>query len=175
MKPKYLILLSCAGTVICLDQLTKLVILERFARGESLSVIKGFFNITHVRNPGAAFGFLSGAPEWFRVPFFIAVPLIALLVILFLYRNLEDNQKLQSTALSLILGGAIGNFIDRIRFQNVVDFLDFHWMNKAHFPAFNVADSAITVGVVFLSIALFQEAKEDYEQHRAQKSSKGRT
>lgn len=174
MKTKYLILLSLAGAIICLDQLTKILVLDSFVRGESIPVVKGFFNLTYVQNPGAAFGFLAGAPAYFRVPFFIATPIIALIVILYLYRHLRDNQKLQASALALILGGAVGNFIDRVRFQYVVDFLDVHWKNQVHFPAFNVADSAITIGVTFLIIALFFETREEMRQQKeaSQKNAK---
>jgi signal peptidase II len=171
MKTKYLILLSMAGAIICLDQWTKLLVLDHFVRGESIPVIPGYFNLTYVQNPGAAFGFLAGAPESFRVPFFIMTPIVALVVIFYLYRHLREDQKLQATALALILGGAVGNFIDRVRFHYVVDFLDFHWKGQMHFPAFNVADSAITVGVVFLMIALFFETKEEMAQEKNRKEA----
>jgi signal peptidase II len=168
MKRKYLILFSLAGVIICADQLTKFWILDNYRLGESTVVIQDFFNITHVHNPGAAFGFLADLPKNIRLPFFIVVPTIALIVIAYLYRNLKDDQRLQASALALILGGAIGNFIDRLRFQFVIDFLDFHWKNN-HFPAFNIADSAITVGVGLLMINIIQEIKEEYNLEKTKR------
>lgn len=150
MKSKYIILISLAGLIIALDQITKLYIDHHFQLHESISVIPNFFNITYVRNTGAAFGLLSKAPESFRIPFFIIVPLIALTIIVLIFKKTQDTQLLMITALSLILGGAIGNFIDRVRFNYVIDFLDFHWKNVYHWPAFNVADATIVVGVALL-------------------------
>ncbi len=150
MKSKYIILLSLAGLIIAVDQITKLYIDHHFYLHESVSIIPNFFNLTYIRNTGAAFGLLAKAPESFRIPFFIMIPLIALTVIVLIFKKAKDTELLMVTALSLIMGGAIGNFIDRLRFNYVIDFLDLHWWERYHWPAFNVADSSIVVGVIIL-------------------------
>jgi signal peptidase II len=154
MKLKYLILISISAALIALDQVTKLYILTHFNLGESMEVIPGFFNITYVRNFGAAFGFLAESNPQFREIFFLSVPPLALLVIISALRSLPDTDKYQIIAFSMIFGGAIGNYIDRIRFRYVVDFLDFHIQNKYVWPAFNVADSAIVCGVILLLLPM---------------------
>jgi signal peptidase II len=160
MKLKHLILLSVSGTIIALDQLTKQIVLERFRLGESISVIEGFFSLTYVRNPGAAFGILGRWDSAFRIPFFIIVPLLALLVIVLIFRKVEDRDLWLSLALSLVIGGAVGNLIDRAAYNYVVDFLDFHWgVMGPHFPAFNIADIAICVGVGLLMIDIFKKER----------------
>ena len=149
--------MAMTGMLVALDQLTKLVIIDNFRLGESKEVLKNIFNITRVHNPGAAFGFLAGLPEQYREPFFLIVPVITLLIILAIFSKLLESQLLSIYSLSLIVAGAIGNLIDRIRLGYVVDFLDFHWQYKAHFPAFNVADSAISAGVFILLLSIFLE------------------
>src|SRR3989344_6638527 len=148
MQKKYVILLSLAGLIIALDQITKLYIAHHFDLYESTRVIPNFFNITYIRNTGAAFGLLAKAPESFRIPFFIIVPLVALTIIILIFKKTRETELLMIASLSLILGGAIGNFIDRLRFNYVIDFLDFHWFQKYHWPAFNIADTTIVAGVV---------------------------
>lgn len=157
MKIKYLLLASISGFLIALDQVTKMYVHTKFALGESITVIDGYFNITYVRNPGAAFGFLAQSQQEFREAFFLIIPIVAVVIILNLLRKIPDDDKLQAVALSLIFGGAIGNYIDRIRFRYVIDFLDFHIQNKYVWPAFNVADSAIVVGVILLLIFMKNE------------------
>ncbi|MBI3544443.1 MAG: signal peptidase II [Deltaproteobacteria bacterium] len=159
MKLKYLVLLSVTGTIISLDQLTKHLVTQRFRYGESLSMIPGFFNLTYVRNPGAAFGLLSRWDPSLRVPFFIIVPILALGVIFYVFRKVEDTDLKLSSALSFVIGGAFGNLIDRAAYNYVVDFLDFHW-DDLHFPAFNVADIAICVGVGFLILDIIQKERK---------------
>ena len=152
MKKKNLIALIVPVATIILDQWTKGMVLDRFKLGESIPVLGSFFNLTYVRNTGAAFGFMANVESSLRVPFFLAVPLVALVVIGLLFRKLPAGDVRTAGALSLVVGGAIGNLIDRINLGYVVDFLDFHWNYQAHFPAFNVADSAICVGVGLLMI-----------------------
>lgn len=151
---RYAILGLVTAFIIIFDQWTKQVVLDKFMLGESISVIDGFFNLTYIRNTGAAFGLLATAHPAFRVPFFIIVPIIALLAIAYIFRRIPSDDIKLSTALSLVVGGAIGNLIDRLRFGYVVDFLDFHWRSEYHFPAFNVADSAICVGVGIMMLDL---------------------
>jgi len=135
-----------AAGILVLDQVTKLVIVRSLGLGQAIPVIPGLFNIVYVLNPGAAFGFLAGMPAGFRNPFFILISVgAAVLIVAYHTRHLRAL-ILPSLALGLILGGAIGNLIDRLRYGMVVDFLDFY-LRGYHWPAFNVADSAISVGV----------------------------
>ena len=152
--------------ILIVDQWTKHLIHNRFRWGESLPLIDSFFALTYVRNSGAAFRFLHNTPAWFRDPFFIAVPVVAMVVIGFLYIKLSERQVWAASALSLILGGAIGNLIDRLRFGFVIDFLDFHWREVYHWPAFNVADSCIVVGVSILFIQSFFVSPENSKSEK---------
>ena len=138
--------LGIALIVIVLDQFTKTLILGYFQYGDSRQVTS-FFNVVRVHNTGAAFSFLAGASGWQRW-FFVGLGLVAAGFIVWMLRS-QGHQRLFAWALSLILGGALGNVIDRLLHGYVVDFLDFH-LGARHFPAFNVADSAITVGAVLL-------------------------
>lgn len=135
-----------SAAVIALDLLTKQWVVQAFNYGDSLP-LTSFFNLVRAHNSGAAFSFLAEAGGWQRV-FFIAVASIASAVILYLLRK-HHRETLFSLALSLVLGGALGNLIDRIRWGYVVDFLDFFY-GTYHWPAFNVADMAITGGVMLL-------------------------
>lgn len=132
--------------VLALDQFTKVMVMAMLARHEVV-VLAPFFNLVHVVNPGAAFSLFADQPGWQR-SFFIAIALIASVVILYLMRR-SGGRKVFNLALALILGGAVGNVIDRALYGHVVDFLDFH-VAGWHWPAFNVADSAITVGAALL-------------------------
>lgn len=167
VKVKYLLLATVSGAIVALDQLTKLYIHTHFNLGESYVVIPGFFDITYVRNFGAAFGILASSARWFREPFFALVPILALGVILLILRTTRDDQKWQIMALSFIFSGAIGNYIDRLRFKYVIDFLDFHYREVYHWPAFNIADSAIVCGVTILLIQILF-AKENAQAHKGE-------
>lgn len=140
--------LAIATIVVVLDQLTKVMVVRTFALGERLPVIDGWFDLTLVYNKGAAFSFLAGAGGWQRW-FFIGVGVAAMLFILYLLVR-HASQRLFGLALSLILGGAIGNVLDRVLEGQVVDFLLAHWNDLWYFPAFNVADAAITLGAALL-------------------------
>lgn len=140
--------------LLVLDQATKLYVDASFRLHESVPVIRGFFHLTYVRNRGAAFGILADSS--IRIPFFIGVSVIALIAILWYYSRLQEHQWLTRWSLSLIFSGALGNLIDRLRLGEVIDFLDFFWKTH-HWPAFNVADSAITIGVTLLFIELWFE------------------
>ena len=159
MNLKYLLLGSISAAVIALDQATKIYVHTQFQLHESIDVIDGFFNLTYVRNTGAAFGFLANSPEVFRELFFLSMPPIALVIIFWILRSVQEKDRLNITALSLVFGGAIGNYIDRVRFRYVIDFLDFHIDKKWSWPAFNIADSAIVVGVMILLYLEFTRAK----------------
>nr|WP_145546271.1 signal peptidase II [Variovorax boronicumulans] len=138
--------LLLAAAVFAADQWTKQWILDHYQHGDA-TVVTSFFNIVRAHNPGAAFSFLAGASGWQRW-FFTAIGVGAAVFIVWLLRA-HAGQRLFSFALTLILGGAIGNVVDRLQHGYVVDFLDFHWAGW-HFPAFNIADSGITVGAVLL-------------------------
>lgn len=159
MPRKAWIFLAIAPITIWFDQLTKRWVIDGFRYGESLPVIDGIFNLTYVRNTGAAFGMLASADPSFRVPFFLIVPVLALVAIGYIFKKIPSGSIFLSIALALVVGGAVGNLIDRVQFGYVVDFLDFHWMGRAHFPAFNVADSAICVGVGLLMIDMLKSPK----------------
>lgn len=159
MKKKYILLLIIAGIVIALDQLTKIYIHTRFQLGESYTVIENLFNFTYVRNYGAAFGFLAESHPTFREIFFLSMPPIAVIIIFTILRTVKDDDNLQISALSLICGGALGNYIDRLNYRYVIDFLDFHLYNKYSYPAFNIADSAIVCGVGILILVMLLEKK----------------
>lgn len=170
MKKKYLYLAVIAGLLVALDQLAKLYVHTQFRLGESTTVIPGFFNLTYVRNFGAAFGFLADSHPSFREMFFLAMPPIALVIILLILRGVRDNDTKQIVALSAIFGGAIGNYIDRLRFRYVIDFLDFHVGGRWSWPAFNIADSAIVGGVILLLLLMFFEKKEETKPVSAAKA-----
>jgi signal peptidase II len=138
--------LGLALIVIVLDQITKTLIVGAFTLHESVQVTS-FFNVVRAHNTGAAFSFLAGASGWQRW-FFVVLGIAASVFIVWMLRR-HPEQTLFCFAVSLILGGALGNVIDRLLHGYVVDFLDFHWAGW-HFPAFNLADSAITLGAVLL-------------------------
>ena len=144
---------ATAAIVLVLDQLTKLVALRTLSLGVPVEVVDGFFSLTLVMNPGLAFGMLSTTPTAWR--WVVALLSIGALTVLGVVgaRMLPAGGTVTKIALGLIFGGAIGNLIDRARFGAVVDFLDFYWRNY-HWPAFNVADSAITVGVALLALRI---------------------
>ncbi len=139
-----------AGSVVIADQVTKGIILDRLALYQTIPVVPGFFNITHIQNPGGAFGFLAQQSPMIRAFIFLLMSFLAVCLIFWFYRKTPSTHRFLAAGFALILGGAIGNLIDRLRFGSVVDFLDFY-VGAWHWPAFNVADSAITTGIaIFL-------------------------
>jgi signal peptidase II len=160
MKKKYFILVGLSALIVAVDQLVKMYVHTHFQLGESAPVIPGFFNITYVRNFGAAFGFLNQTHPSFREMFFLTMPPIALVIILLILRGVKDNDIPQILALSSVFGGAVGNYVDRWRFKYVIDFLDFHWKEVYTYPAFNVADMAIVCGVGVLLLFMYLEGKK---------------
>lgn len=158
---KYIRLAIIAGLVVLLDQATKLIILETMPMHSAVAVIPGFFNIVHVQNPGGAFGFLANNSVFLRKIVFLFISGAAVFLILYFYYKTPETHRFLSLAFAMIFGGAIGNMIDRIRYGVVVDFLDFH-IRDLHWPAFNVADSAITVGIViFVYHLLFNKIPDN--------------
>ena len=160
MKVKYFILTAVSVLVLVLDQATKLYIDRHMEIYDSITVVENFFNITYLRNKGAAFSFL--ATFHYRLQFFIFISLVAIAVIITVFRRLRPDQRFAAFSLALIFSGALGNLIDRVRLGEVIDFLDAHWYNH-HWPAFNVADSAICVGVFLLAVDMFLEERRQHQ------------
>lgn len=175
MRTKYRILLIVAPAVFVLDQLTKWAVARSIPVGARVPVIPGFFDLSHYYNPGAAFGMFGGLGADFRVPFFYIISAIATLLLVVFFVRLGERERLMPVALALVLGGIAGNLVDRIRFGEVLDFLSVHIGDRVlewdlfgrHFsvllewPAFNVADSAITVAMVLIVYsALFGKGAE---------------
>lgn len=155
---KYIVLLSIASFVALIDQVLKILVQRHFQLHESIEVISGFFNLTYVRNPGAAFGFLAASHPTFRELFFLIMPPVALIIIFAILRKTDERHKATIVSLSLIFGGALGNYIDRLKFRYVVDFLDFHIQRSVTWPAFNTADIAIVCGVATLLFLEFNSS-----------------
>jgi signal peptidase II len=145
----YTLLLITVGIVVLCDQISKLYVDAVMWPHQSITVIENFFNITYIRNPGGAFGLFARAERWIVRPLLLGLSAVTMVIILLIYRSTPVDRSLIRLAFSLILGGAIGNLIDRVRFDEVIDFLDVHWYHY-HWPAFNIADAAITIGVVLL-------------------------
>lgn len=157
--PSFATLILLALLVVAADQYTKWLVMTRFMLHETVPVISGFFNLTYLHNTGAAFGLLAGANPAWRVSFFVGVACAALIFILFAFQQYRQRGRLYLIVFSLISGGAVGNLLDRVRYGSVVDFLDFY-LGSYHWPAFNVADSAIVVGVgLFLLAGFFDREK----------------
>ncbi|MEW6488650.1 MAG: signal peptidase II, partial [Thermodesulfobacteriota bacterium] len=152
MQRKFVLFLLVAGLAVVLDQATKTWVSSSFRLFESRPVVEGWFHLTYLRNPGAAFGLFVGFPEAFRRPFFLAVTLLALTGILVAVWRLPPRRPWLLAALALVFGGAVGNQADRLLRGEVVDFLDVFWRGH-HWPAFNLADSAISLGVTVLVVA----------------------
>jgi len=156
-EKKYFRMLVVAGIVVAIDQLSKVIIFEMLPLYGTVSVIPGFFNITHIHNPGGAFGFLAGHSAVWRYFVFLFISSLAIGLIIYYYHKTPKTHILLSCGFALILGGAVGNMIDRVRMGIVIDFLDFY-IGNLHWPAFNVADSAISIGItVFIYHLVFNK------------------
>jgi signal peptidase II len=150
-KVKLVFLLVVA--IVALDQASKAIVDRTMPLYHSIPVIDSIFSLTYIRNTGAAFGVLARSGELFRRTFLIGFSIAAIGFIVLMLRRLPQDEKLLTAALGFILGGAIGNLIDRLLYGEVIDFLDFYWADH-HWPAFNVADSFITIGVVVILFRL---------------------
>ncbi|HYD48670.1 MAG TPA: signal peptidase II [Terriglobales bacterium] len=152
---KYALFSSTAIIAAVLDQLTKIYIRSTMPLYTSIEVVDSFFNLTHVANPGGAFSLFADGHPVLRRLFFVGASTAALFFLLYMIRQVHESQRLLTLALGAILGGAVGNLIDRVWFGAVTDFLDFYW-NDHHWPAFNIADSCISVGIaVLMAFSLF--------------------
>ena len=160
LKNKYIKLVVFAGIIVLLDQVTKALIIDHISFNQTIPVMRGFFNITHIHNPGGAFGLMADLSPALRSIIFLFISSLAVGLIFYFYKKTPPNYPGLAAAFALIFGGAIGNLIDRLRFGFVIDFLDFYFGNL-HWPAFNVADSAISVGIgIFVFHLLFKKMPE---------------
>ena len=153
MKKKYWILLIVFLVVIALDQSTKLMIQQTLPLHKTVEIIPGFFNLIHVRNTGGAFGIFGGEKGPVGSVLFVVASLIAVGILVVLFLRVKEHEKTLAFSLALLLSGAIGNLLDRLSYGEVIDFLDFH-VSLYHWPAFNVADSAISIGIGLMALEL---------------------
>jgi len=158
LKRDYLLFIGLALIVLFLDQASKWMAVIHIEAYQTLSVIPGFFNLVLVENKGMAFGIFSQTRSGFYYYFLLATTIGAIGVILFFFFWIKRSKKWLTVGLSLILGGALGNLVDRVRLGYVIDFLDF-FLKGYHWPAFNVADSAVTVGTFWLLFNIIQGRK----------------
>jgi signal peptidase II len=160
LSAKVKLTLAWVAFIVVADQITKLCVDHWMPLHRSIPVIDGLFSLTYIRNTGAAFGIFAGSAAAFRLPFLIAFSVVAIGFVLSMLRRLPDDQTGLISALSFIIGGALGNLIDRIAYGEVIDFLDFYW-GPYHWPAFNLADSFITIGVLIIAFYLIKARGED--------------
>ena len=162
MRKEYPILAIIALAIIVLDQITKIWVVRAIRLYDSIPVIEGIFDLVHIRNRGMAFGLMNRSDIDVSFYFLVLATMGAIIFILFWFIRLKTGDRRLTVGFSLVLGGAIGNLIDRIRLKEVIDFLDFY-LGKYHWPAFNVADSAITLGAFWLALnmLLFHRPKEN--------------
>lgn len=164
MSRKLAILFLILLPGVALDQASKYLVMKHLRLGSVVPVIKGFFNLVHIRNRGAAFGLLSSLSPDFAWLFFIVTTSLVLLVVGYLWYKLKETATLAALGYSLIIAGAMGNLIDRLRWGEVVDFLDFY-LGRYHWPAFNVADSLVCLGAALLIWVIFTEEQGDHVPH----------
>ena len=156
---KYIIFLTVSFAIVALDQATKLIIHTQFNLGEKKVIIPGFFNLTYVKNQGGVFGLFSQSNDVIRLVLFLILPVLAFVLLVSIIHKLHISQKYQLLAFSSIFGGALGNYIDRIHFGYVVDFLDFHFKGFV-WPAFNVGDICIVVGVCSAMLIIYMTERK---------------
>ena len=158
MRNNYLFLFIVSSSLIVIDQYTKFIVTLHIPLHYSIKVVEGFFNLTHIRNSGVAFGIFSDQQSELKPYLLIFVSVIAIVAILAIFHQTGKEKRLARTGLILIFSGAIGNLIDRILHKEVIDFIDFFIENQ-HWPAFNVADSCITIGVIFMAVDMFVDVR----------------
>ncbi len=150
MRNKYLFLFVISGALIVIDQYTKFMVTLHIPLNYSVKVVEGFFNLTHIRNSGVAFGIFSDQQSELKPYLLVFVSIIAIVAILVIFHQTGKEKRMVQTGLVLVFSGAIGNLIDRVLHKEVIDFIDFFIENQ-HWPAFNVADSCITIGVMLMA------------------------
>jgi signal peptidase II len=170
MLKKYLSIVLIIAAVIVLDQASKLWIEDALPRHQQIEIIPQCLDIVHVRNPGVAFGLLQNIPDSYRATLLVATTALALVLLIVLLVQTNPSQRLERWSLALIMGGAVGNLIDRVRLGEVIDFIDVHWANLYHWPAFNVADSCISTGITCMVLL---ELKRIFSS-RARKKTAGK-
>lgn len=151
----YTLFLCFAGMIVAIDQLTKYILALAIPLHTGKVIIPGFFNLIHVRNTGGAFSMFAGDGSGWKRPLFIILTLIVVGIISYAYGKVAKNDTWNRVAYICITGGAVGNLLDRLRFGEVIDFLDFY-AGSWHWPAFNAADMAISTGAVMLLISLIR-------------------
>ena len=172
LKNKYAALTISAGLVICVDQITKILILNYLPLYDAVHIIPGFLDITHLQNPGVAFGLFSGNSSNIQQIVLMSASLVAVCVVFYFFNQTKNEYRFMQLGFALIFGGAIGNFIDRIRMGRVVDFIDVY-IGNLHWPAFNVADSAISVGVaIFIYHMVFKRPEMLFYEEETSKKGK---
>ncbi len=159
MRRRFKILFAVSVMVLLLDQVSKIAVVRSFVPWESVPLIEGFFNLVRVHNTGAAFGFMNNPDSTAQLWFFGVAAVVAGMIIFFIAKTEKSESPLFFSALGFILGGAAGNLIDRVHYKYVVDFLDFH-ISGWHWPAFNVADIAICLGVFGLALQMWKTRHE---------------
>lgn len=173
LRKKLLLLTVIAPLVFLIDQLTKWLIILKLPYGDKIQLIPNIFDIVHITNRGAAFGFLANLPDSTRLPFFFIASTVALIMILIYFFTLKEGRRSPFVALALILGGALGNIYDRVFRGEVTDFISLHWYDKfaninfycfhwrfgLEWPAFNVADMAISLSVIWLMTTIVFQRK----------------
>ena len=158
MRNKYLFLFVVSSALIVIDQYTKFMVTLHIPLSYSINIVEGFFNLTHVRNSGVAFGIFSEQNSELKPYLLIFVSIIAIIAILVIFHQTERQKRLVQGGLVLVFSGAIGNLIDRVLHKEVIDFIDIFFNNR-HWPAFNVADACITIGVILLAADLLVSGK----------------
>ena len=158
MRNKYLFLFVISSSLIVIDQYTKFMVTLHIPLSYSINVVEGFFNLTHVRNSGVAFGIFSEQNSQLKPYLLIFVSIIAIIAILVIFHQTGKEKRMVQGALVLVFSGAIGNLIDRVLHKEVIDFIDIFFNNR-HWPAFNIADACITIGVMLLAADLLLSSK----------------
>ena len=158
LRNKYLFLFVISSSLIVIDQYTKFMVTLHIPLSYSINVVEGFFNLTHVRNSGVAFGIFSEQNSQLKPYLLIFVSIIAIIAILVIFHQTGEDKRMVQGALVLGFSGAIGNLIDRVLHKEVIDFIDIFFNNR-HWPAFNVADACITIGVMLLAADLLLSSK----------------
>ena len=159
MNSRYFFLFIVSNVLIILDQYTKLWVTNHIPQGHFIMVVDNFFALSHIRNPGVAFGLFAEGPSNLKTYIFIGFSIIAIIAILIVFHKTPRGNTMVLAALIMIFSGAIGNLIDRILYHEVIDFIDFFY-NHYHWPAFNIADSCITIGVGLMFVDLFRSGRE---------------
>lgn len=160
MNAKGKLVFALLAFIVPLDQFSKFIVDRTMPLNHSIPVIENLFSLTYIRNTGAAFGILAGSEAGFRLPFLIFFSMLAIGFIVMMLIRLPENERGLIIAFTFILGGAIGNLVDRVVYGEVIDFLDFYW-SRFHWPAFNFADGFITVGVMITVYYLLRSKGED--------------